>query len=79
MIERTIILDGFSKTYAMTGWRLGYGVMPEELIPHVTRLVTNSVFLHRYVRPRGWHHGVEPDAPGRPTKCFRNSGAAARQ
>ena len=43
MIERTIILDGFSKTYAMTGWRLGYGVMPEELIPHVTRLVTNSV------------------------------------
>ena len=29
MAERTILLDGFSKTYAMTGWRLGYGVMPE--------------------------------------------------
>ena len=28
MLEKTIILDGFSKTYAMTGWRMGYGVMP---------------------------------------------------
>src|SRR5512145_830404 len=37
-----IILDGFSKTYAMTGWRLGYGIMPEELAVHVTRLMTNS-------------------------------------
>lgn len=43
MAERTIILDGFSKTYAMTGWRLGYGIMPPDLVPHVTRLVTNSV------------------------------------
>ncbi|UCC63468.1 MAG: pyridoxal phosphate-dependent aminotransferase [Anaerolineae bacterium] len=42
MAERTIILDGFSKTYAMTGWRLGYGVMPRELSPHITRLMTNS-------------------------------------
>ncbi|MDI7274826.1 MAG: pyridoxal phosphate-dependent aminotransferase [Anaerolineae bacterium] len=42
MQERTIILDGFSKTYAMTGWRLGYGVMPRELAEHVTRLVINS-------------------------------------
>lgn len=42
MQERTIILDGFSKTYAMTGWRLGYGVMPEELANHVARLMTNS-------------------------------------
>jgi aspartate aminotransferase len=40
--ERTIILDGFSKTYAMTGWRLGYGVMPRELAQHITRLMTNS-------------------------------------
>ncbi|NNF05213.1 MAG: pyridoxal phosphate-dependent aminotransferase [Candidatus Eisenbacteria bacterium] len=39
--ERTIILDGFSKTYAMTGWRLGYGIMPEELATHVARLETN--------------------------------------
>ena len=42
MAERTIILDGFSKTYAMTGWRLGYGVMPRGLSPHITRLMTNS-------------------------------------
>jgi len=42
MLERTIILDGHSKTYAMTGWRLGYGVMPEELAAQVTRLMTNS-------------------------------------
>ena len=41
MQERTIILDGFSKTYAMTGWRLGYGVMPEELAVHIARLITN--------------------------------------
>ena len=40
--ERTIILNGFSKTYAMTGWRLGYGVMPVELAGHITRLMTNS-------------------------------------
>jgi aspartate/methionine/tyrosine aminotransferase len=41
MAERTILLDGFSKTYAMTGWRLGYGVAPERLVPHLTRLQTN--------------------------------------
>jgi aspartate/methionine/tyrosine aminotransferase len=41
MMERTIILDGFSKTYAMTGWRLGYGVMPEPLAAHLARLMTN--------------------------------------
>ena len=43
MADRTIILDGFSKSYAMTGWRLGYGIMPEELVPHISRLATNSV------------------------------------
>jgi len=42
MMERTIILDGFSKTYAMTGWRLGYGVMPEWLAAQVAKLMTNS-------------------------------------
>ena len=39
--ERTILLDGFSKTYAMTGWRLGYGVMEKSLAAHVARLMTN--------------------------------------
>ena len=38
-----ITLDGFSKTFAMTGWRLGYGVIPEWLVPHFSRLVINSV------------------------------------
>ncbi|HXM16531.1 MAG TPA: pyridoxal phosphate-dependent aminotransferase, partial [Candidatus Eremiobacteraceae bacterium] len=42
MQERTILLDGFSKTYAMTGWRMGYGVMRPDLAGHVTRLMTNS-------------------------------------
>ncbi len=42
MQERTIILDGFSKTYAMTGWRMGYGVMRADLATHITRLMTNS-------------------------------------
>ncbi len=42
MPERTILLNGFSKTYAMTGWRLGYGVMPEALAQHVTTLMVNS-------------------------------------
>lgn len=41
MLDRTIILDGFSKTYAMTGWRLGYGVMPPALAEQVTRLAIN--------------------------------------
>ena len=41
MLERTIILDGHSKTYAMTGWRLGYGVMPRELADAVAMLQTN--------------------------------------
>jgi len=42
MKERTIILDGFSKTYAMTGWRLGYGVLPLDLVEHVARLAINT-------------------------------------
>ncbi|MGA7629689.1 MAG: pyridoxal phosphate-dependent aminotransferase [Terriglobales bacterium] len=41
--ERTILLDGFSKTYAMTGWRMGYGVMRADLATHISRLGTNSV------------------------------------
>jgi aspartate aminotransferase len=43
MLERTIILDGWSKTWAMTGWRMGFGVFPPELIVHVERLISNSV------------------------------------
>ena len=42
MGPHTILLDGFSKTYAMTGWRLGYGVMPVELAEQITKLMVNS-------------------------------------
>jgi len=43
MLDQTIILDGFSKTYAMTGWRLGYGVFPTDLVPTIDKLMVNSV------------------------------------
>jgi aspartate/methionine/tyrosine aminotransferase len=43
MVDRTVILDGFSKTYAMTGWRIGYGLLPDSLVEPISRLVTNSV------------------------------------
>jgi aspartate aminotransferase len=42
MLEKTILLDGFSKTYAMTGWRMGYGFMPEWLVSAVNKLMVNS-------------------------------------
>lgn len=43
MAERTVIVDGFSKTYAMTGWRLGYGIMPEALADRMSLLMTHSL------------------------------------
>jgi aspartate/methionine/tyrosine aminotransferase len=43
MADRTVLLDGWSKTFAMTGWRLGFGVFPEPLVEPVTRLVINTV------------------------------------
>jgi aspartate/methionine/tyrosine aminotransferase len=43
MAERTILLDGWSKTFAMTGWRLGFGIFPPALVEPVTRLAINSV------------------------------------
>ena len=42
MLERTVIVDSFSKSYAMTGWRLGFGVLPEPLVERVTKLVVNG-------------------------------------
>ena len=52
--ERTILLDGFSKTYAMTGWRLGYGVMRPDLAGPIARLVTNSNSLHGQLHASCW-------------------------
>ena len=43
MLERTVIVDGFSKTYAITGWRLGYGIMPVDLARRIDLLLTHSV------------------------------------
>ncbi len=43
MSERTIVLDGLSKTYAMTGWRLGWGILPPEFVPAFERLLINTV------------------------------------
>jgi aspartate/methionine/tyrosine aminotransferase len=56
MIDRTILLNGFSKTYAMTGWRIGYAVMPADLVPHVVRLIVNSVSC---TSPFVQHGGIE--------------------
>ena len=42
MQDRTVLLDGWSKSYAMTGWRLGYGVMRPDLASHLSRLMTNA-------------------------------------
>lgn len=56
MLDRTILLNGFSKTYAMTGWRLGYAVMPAELVEPVVRLITNSVSC---TAPFIQHAGIE--------------------
>jgi len=42
MADRTIVLDGFSKTYAMTGWRMGYGVMRPDLASQIAKLATNA-------------------------------------
>jgi aspartate/methionine/tyrosine aminotransferase len=55
MLERTILLDGFSKTFAMTGWRLGYAAVPEPLVEPLTRLFINC---HSCVAPASQLAGV---------------------
>ncbi len=55
LTERLILLDGWSKTYAMTGWRLGYGVWPEALFPHAERLAINC---HSCVNAAAQHAGI---------------------
>ncbi len=64
MRERTIIVDGFSKAYAMTGWRLGYAIMPEELQKVVT-LFNNNTFscVTTFVQKAGIAALTGPDAP----------------
>jgi len=55
LADRLILLDGWSKTYAMTGWRLGYGVWPEALLPHAERLAINS---HSCVNAAAQYAGI---------------------
>ncbi|MDF2368307.1 pyridoxal phosphate-dependent aminotransferase [Sneathiella sp.] len=54
--DRLIILDGWSKTYAMTGWRMGWGLWPEELVPHAQRLCVN---FHSCVNAAAQFAGIE--------------------
>lgn len=56
MRDRIIVLDGFSKSFAMTGWRLGFGHFPEEMIPHVLHLIINSWSC---LQPFIQHAGIE--------------------
>src|SRR5579859_6200439 len=53
--EQVILLDGWSKTYAMTGWRMGYGVWPEKLFPHAERLAINC---HSCVNAAAQYAGI---------------------
>ncbi len=61
MKDRTILLDGFSKTYAMTGWRLGYGVMPEFLIDAMQKLLVNAVSCTASMTQRAGLAALEGD------------------
>ena len=64
MKERTILLDGFSKTYAMTGWRLGFGVMPADLAAQVAKLQTNSNSCTATFTQRAGIEALEGDQRG---------------
>ena len=55
MLERTVLLDGFSKTFAMTGWRCGFAAVPEALVEPLTRFFVNSTSC---VPPFVQHAGV---------------------
>ncbi|WP_373088949.1 pyridoxal phosphate-dependent aminotransferase [Sneathiella sp.] len=54
--DRLIVLDGWSKTYAMTGWRMGWGLWPTELVPHAQRLCVN---FHSCVNAAAQYAGIE--------------------
>ena len=56
LADRLILLDGWSKTYAMTGWRLGYAVWPKDLVEHATRLAIN---IHSCVNAATQWAGIE--------------------
>ena len=77
MLEKTIILDGFSKTYAMTGWRMGYGVMPEWLVDAVNKLMVNSNSCTASFTQRAGIAALDRTAGRRGRAWWPNSAAAA--
>ena len=77
MLEKTIILDGFSKTYSMTGWRLGYGVMPTVAGRRRGEADGQLQFLHRELHAAGGNRGAGGSAGLPSIRWWPNSGAAA--
>ena len=77
MLEKTIILDGFSKTYAMTGWRMGYGVMPAWLVEAVNKLMVNSNSCTASFTQRAGLAALDGTAGSVGTQWLRSSAAAA--
>ena len=76
MLEKTIILDGFSKTYAMTGWRMGYGVMPDVAGGRGQQADGEFELLHRELHAARRHRGARR-AAGRRRRAWWPSSAAA--
>jgi len=64
MLERTVILDGFSKTYAMTGWRLGYGLFPAWLAPKIAKLQVNATSCTAAFTQRAGIEALDGDQSG---------------
>ena len=76
MAERTIVLDGFSKTFAMTGWRMGYAIVPEALVKTYSQLIINTISGVRDVRPGRRGRGADRAAGRRGRDGRRVPGAA---
>ena len=77
MAERTIVLDGFSKTFAMTGWRLGYAIVPPSLVETYGQLDHQHDQLRADVRPGRRRRGAARAAGRRSTRWSSSSGPAA--
>ncbi len=77
MEPHAIILDGFSKTYAMTGWRLGYGIMPAPLVEVVAKLQTNAVSCTATFTQKAGVAALQGRQGARSRRCGPSSAAAA--
>jgi aspartate/methionine/tyrosine aminotransferase len=75
--DRLILLDGWSKTYAMTGWRMGYGVWPKEIFPHAERLAINC---HSCVNAAAQYAGIAAlEGPREPVERMVRAFAERRE